>query len=516
MAIDPALFGMPDATTAGVQAGVTLTPYSGPMTITTPGTVIENKIIDGELVVKASDVTIKNCSIQSDGWWGIEGEKSPNLHVENCDIVGGNLTNSGILGSGTFVGNDIKHVSIGIQLTNGASTVRDNYVHDLFYGSSDPHYDGITALGGQDHVLIEHNTTSVPQDHGTASILIQNTFGPVNDVTVRDNLMYGDPSYTLYVDGSRTGGPITNVVVENNYAEKGYYGYFSVTNASPIIQNNVQWQEGVDPTPYPSGSVDHFPNAVDDSAVTTAGTPVVIDALANDTLGDTPTTVSSFDATSNHGGTVAFSNGKFTYNPASGWSGVDTFHYAITDIDGDTDSALVSVNVATAPTPGLTLTGTSHADTLQGGAGNDTIGGADGHDWLYGGGGNDTIIGGAGNDDLFGGAGADVFDYNNISETLPGGGQRDFIHDFEAGVDKIDLSTIDANSGLSGDQSFSFLGEGTFSSASRPGLVRYYYETDGDGHANTIIEGTVDTTPGVDFQISLLGHITLTDKDFIL
>ena len=43
--IDPALFGMPDATTAGVQAGVTLTAYKGPMNITTAGTVIENVII---------------------------------------------------------------------------------------------------------------------------------------------------------------------------------------------------------------------------------------------------------------------------------------------------------------------------------------------------------------------------------------------------------------------------------------------------------------------------------------
>ena len=47
--IDPALFGMPDATTAGVPAGTTLTAYTGPMTITTPGTVIEGKIINGTL-----------------------------------------------------------------------------------------------------------------------------------------------------------------------------------------------------------------------------------------------------------------------------------------------------------------------------------------------------------------------------------------------------------------------------------------------------------------------------------
>jgi pectate lyase len=138
------------------------------MNITTPGAVIENVIIDGQLTVKAANVTIRNCIIQSDGWWGIEGENSPNLRVEHSDIIGGNLTNSGILGSGTFVGNDIQHVSIGIQLTDGASTVSSNYIHDLFYGNGDPHYDGVTLLGGQNHVVVDHNTISVPQQGGTA------------------------------------------------------------------------------------------------------------------------------------------------------------------------------------------------------------------------------------------------------------------------------------------------------------------------------------------------------------
>ncbi len=256
MAIDPALFGMPDATTAGVQAGVTLTTYTGPMAITTPGTVIENRIINGELTVKASNVTIRNSVIQSDGWRGIEGENSPNLRVENCDIIGGNLTNSGILGSGTFVGNDIRHVSIGIQLTNeGASTVRDNYVHDLFYGNGDQHYDGLTLLGGQNGVVIEHNTFSLPTDGGTASILIQNVFGPVNDVLINNNLMYGDPSYTIYVTGTQT----TNVSVTNNYLDKGKYGYFIIDGTNPTISGNVLWDDHVDPTPYPTGPVDLSP-----------------------------------------------------------------------------------------------------------------------------------------------------------------------------------------------------------------------------------------------------------------
>jgi pectate lyase len=244
--IDPARFGMPNADTAGVPAGVTLTNYTGPMNITKPGTVIDGKIINGQLNVYAANVTIRNCIIRSDGWWGIEGEQASNLRVENCDIIGGNLPNSGILGAGTFVGNDISHVSIGIQLTGGASTVRGNYIHDLFYGNGDPHYDGITLLGGQNHVIIEHNTFSVPQDGGTASILIGNNFGPVNDVLINNNLMLGDPSYTVYFNKDAT-----NIVFTNNYVERGYYGYYVSDGAMPPMSGNVQWDNRKDPIPYP-------------------------------------------------------------------------------------------------------------------------------------------------------------------------------------------------------------------------------------------------------------------------
>ena len=85
MAIDPARFGLPDASTTGVKAGTTLKPYSGPMTITQDGTVIENAVINGTLTVKAANVTIKNSVIQNFAWWGIEGEHAGGV-VELRDI----------------------------------------------------------------------------------------------------------------------------------------------------------------------------------------------------------------------------------------------------------------------------------------------------------------------------------------------------------------------------------------------------------------------------------------------
>ena len=119
--IVPARFGMPDATTAGVQSGVTLTDYTGPMTITTPGAVIENNIIDGTLTVAADNVTIKNCIIRNFDNFGILSDNADNTRVEYCDIDGSGSTRTYGLGIGggtnsAIIGCDISGMVISIGL----------------------------------------------------------------------------------------------------------------------------------------------------------------------------------------------------------------------------------------------------------------------------------------------------------------------------------------------------------------------------------------------------------------
>ena len=76
------------------------------------------------------------------------------------------------------------------------------------------------------------------------------------------------------------------------------------------------------------------------------------------------------------------------------------------------------------------------------------------------------------------------------------------------------MSAIDAREGGSYNQSFQFMGEGTFGSdAAQPGLVKFHY----DSAANrTLVEGTVDSSAGIDFQVSLVGQHALTAADFVL
>lgn len=91
-------------------------------------------------------------------------------------------------------------------------------------------------------------------------------------------------------------------------------------------------------------------------------------------------------------------------------------------------------------------------DTLSGLDGNDFLNGWGGNDILSGGNGNDSLLGDVGSDQLTGGSNADLFSYNTVSDSISGA--RDVITDFTPNVDKVDLSIVDANTSLAGNQAF--------------------------------------------------------------
>jgi Ca2+-binding RTX toxin-like protein len=155
-----------------------------------------------------------------------------------------------------------------------------------------------------------------------------------------------------------------------------------------------------------------------------------------------------------------------------------------------------------------TLIGNALANTLNGFGGNDVLWGLAGNDTLDGGAGNDTLIGGLGRDALTGGAGFDTFDFNSVTESPPGFFNRDTIADFVGnGVfagDRIDVSTIDANVLLAGNQAFSFIGAAAFSGA---GQLRY---------AGGLLQGSTDLDAAPEFEVALTGAPALTVFDISL
>nr|WP_292201931.1 VCBS domain-containing protein [Mesorhizobium sp.] len=154
------------------------------------------------------------------------------------------------------------------------------------------------------------------------------------------------------------------------------------------------------------------------------------------------------------------------------------------------------------------LYGNGGADQIFGLAGNDTLFGQDGNDTLNGGDGNDRLVGGVGTDTLTGGAGADTFYYGSAFSDSPATAANDTITDFVHGVDKIDLSSIDASS-AAGDQAFLFGGQ---TSATVANSITW-----SEVGGNTIVRADVNGSGGAEFQITLTGvNLGLTASDFVL
>ncbi|WP_425411106.1 Ig-like domain-containing protein [Hyphococcus sp.] len=87
------------------------------------------------------------------------------------------------------------------------------------------------------------------------------------------------------------------------------------------------------------------PTANADSATTTPGEPTVIDILGNDIdpNGDDLTVA---DIVQPANGAIAPNpDGTVTYSPNAGFEGADTFAYTVCDVDGNCDTATVSVSV---------------------------------------------------------------------------------------------------------------------------------------------------------------------------
>lgn len=139
-----------------------------------------------------------------------------------------------------------------------------------------------------------------------------------------------------------------------------------------------------------------------------------------------------------------------------------------------------------------TLTGTGKADKLIGSIGQDRIFGLAGRDVLVGDESNDVLVGGSGPDLLTGGADRNRFVYRSIHDSTARAPDRitDFRHDER---DVIDLASIDANTKVSGNQAFKWIGTRDFSD--KAGELRYEKRIDGTFlYADVNGDGTADMT----------------------
>lgn len=191
---------------------------------------------------------------------------------------------------------------------------------------------------------------------------------------------------------------------------------------------------------------------------------------------------------------------------------IDRTGDTVTETTGNgTDRIESSVNYSLAGihVENLTLTGTLNIQGTGNSLDNAVVGNA-ANNVLDGAGGNDKLKGAAGADTLTGGTGTDQFIFTSLSESTVASSGRDLILDFaRTQGDRVNLSVIDANTALAGDQAFTFVGAASFSN--KAGELRYAV-SGGD----TFIEGDVDGNGTADFSIVLDRSLAMVGADFVL
>jgi Ca2+-binding RTX toxin-like protein len=180
---------------------------------------------------------------------------------------------------------------------------------------------------------------------------------------------------------------------------------------------------------------------------------------------------------------------------------VDSTSDVVTEAAAEgTDLVQSSVNFSLASlanVENLTLTGTGNIN----GTGNSTA------NTIFGNSGNNVLTGSGGADFLTGNGGSDTFDFNATTDSAVV--SYDTIVDFVHGVDKIDLSTIDAIAGP-GNQAFLFV---ALANSNTVANSVTWYESGG----NTILNIDNSGNTVADMQIVLQGTgLGLTSGDFIL
>ena len=257
-------------------------------------------------------------------------------------------------------------------------------------------------------------------------------------------------------------------------------------NAAPLVGANaggfVSWNKGI------SGGYT-IANGVDiENAVGGNGDDILIgNALANDL------------------------DGGLGIDRMSGGLGNDIYHVTRGDVvtegagAGGVDTVIASLSwvLSSRDIENLTLANDAGVANATGNGSANTLIGNNSSNVLNGDSGNDVLIGGGGSDRLLGGRGNDTFKYLAVTDSAVGIATRDVIADFMQG-DLLDLSAIDANTNVGGNDQFTFVGAGAFTGA---GQLRF---------TSNILSADLNGDGYVDFEIQLVGLKILNSGSLIL
>jgi large repetitive protein len=235
---------------------------------------------------------------------------------------------------------------------NGSETLTDSFTYRANDGTSNSNIATVTiTIAPVNDAPVANNDSYNVTFHGTINVPAPGVLG--NDTDAEGNTMTA-----ILVTNVTQGTLILNADGSFQYTHTG--PSLGTDSFTYIAQDSLGAQSA--PATVTINIINLAPTAADDSYLGVGNTELRVgtgpaahpaavvsgSVLANDTDvdgGPSPLTVTAFDATSANGGTVTMlPNGTFNYLPPTGFTGIDTFNYTVSDGIAS-DVGTVSVNM---------------------------------------------------------------------------------------------------------------------------------------------------------------------------
>lgn len=245
--------GYPHGLPGDTRTPVTLTAYTGPYIITTPGTVIDGRELNDQLEIRATGVVIKNSLVRVPGYQAIKINDAYHATIMDSELDGQGLDGSAggvsLIGDGSYTLIRVNaHHSGDIARANWAGVaIVDSWLHDPTGTNPDQHNDviqttdgtcdlateGIGAIAGTTDtyagtycIRIVHSRLENAKTQ-TSCILMKADQGNIRDVLIANNLLNGG-GYSLYWYDHNTGvyHSTAGKVLDNRWQRSPSGGYW--------------------------------------------------------------------------------------------------------------------------------------------------------------------------------------------------------------------------------------------------------------------------------------------------
>jgi len=233
----------PGPSNTGVPAGTVLSPYTGPRTISTAGTVIDSKDVTGSLVIRAKNVVIRNSKLHDDpgAVAGVYVDDSGSATITDSEIY--NVQVGITYSNWTAVRVDIHDITFDAMKIGSNVLLRDSWVHNA-KPSLDAHWDGAQVQAGVTNTVIQGNYIDSSGANTNSALFLCPDLGPSTNgpLTVTDNWLDGGNYSVFVLDGDSGRYYISDISVTNNrFGRASRYGPADVN--VPVTWSGNVWDD---------------------------------------------------------------------------------------------------------------------------------------------------------------------------------------------------------------------------------------------------------------------------------